>query len=332
MTDDIIESYEILGLNPGASRSMVKEAYRDLAKVWHPDRFAGDERLANKAQERLKDINTAYDRLDAYLDEHEARNQPGNASLSRPARPPAESDAPPVALPFPNLARTILSAAALVVSLGFVAVLVFMMSTSEGRQAASEQDIKYAEITTRQVRLEVEAERQAQAEALKLAAEAQKAALVRTQAAERRLQELEAARLDEEKARALERARRELAAARTASTEAEQQHQAAQRYASGKGVPQDNAAAFNLFLQAAEQGHVGAQLNLAFIYGTGRGVPKDMVEAYKWFTLAARQGDASAMSNLKHYEQQMAPLQIEEGRKRALEFVASHEPVSTKTP
>src|SRR4029079_18185020 len=39
----------------------LKAAHRDLAKVWHPDRFQHDPRLQEKAQEKLKEINEAYD-------------------------------------------------------------------------------------------------------------------------------------------------------------------------------------------------------------------------------------------------------------------------------
>ena len=53
----------VLGLGPGASAQEIKAAYRDLAKVWHPDRFAHDPRLQQKAQEQLKEINEAYGRL-----------------------------------------------------------------------------------------------------------------------------------------------------------------------------------------------------------------------------------------------------------------------------
>jgi len=36
---DINYAYEILGLEPGASQAQVKRAYRQLVKIWHPDRF-----------------------------------------------------------------------------------------------------------------------------------------------------------------------------------------------------------------------------------------------------------------------------------------------------
>lgn len=55
--------YELLGVRPGASRQELKAAYRDLTKVWHPDRFAHDPRLQQKAEEKLKEINKAYEQL-----------------------------------------------------------------------------------------------------------------------------------------------------------------------------------------------------------------------------------------------------------------------------
>jgi hypothetical protein len=63
MNDELTECYNRLGLSPGASSAEVKAAHRDLAKVWHPDRFLHDLRLQQKAQEKLKEINEAYDRL-----------------------------------------------------------------------------------------------------------------------------------------------------------------------------------------------------------------------------------------------------------------------------
>jgi uncharacterized protein YjbI with pentapeptide repeats len=56
----IARYYGILGLEPGASAEEVKQAWRDLAQVWHPDRFAGNERLRQKAQEKLTEVNEAY--------------------------------------------------------------------------------------------------------------------------------------------------------------------------------------------------------------------------------------------------------------------------------
>ena len=58
--------YRILGLPPGASQAEIKQAYRDLVQVWHPDRFAHDARLQQKAQNNLKRINEAFEVLLSY--------------------------------------------------------------------------------------------------------------------------------------------------------------------------------------------------------------------------------------------------------------------------
>jgi hypothetical protein len=57
------KAYDLLGVKPGVSNRELKAAHRDLAKVWHPDRFLHDPRLQEKAQEKLKEINEAYELL-----------------------------------------------------------------------------------------------------------------------------------------------------------------------------------------------------------------------------------------------------------------------------
>ena len=51
--------YKILGVDKGASNEEIKKAYRKLAKKYHPDLNPNDE----KAQEKFKDINEAYEVL-----------------------------------------------------------------------------------------------------------------------------------------------------------------------------------------------------------------------------------------------------------------------------
>ncbi|HWS56592.1 MAG TPA: J domain-containing protein, partial [Pyrinomonadaceae bacterium] len=63
MRDDLSECHELLGVAPGASAEELKAAHRDLVKVWHPDRFSHDPRLQQKAQEKLKEINEAFEAL-----------------------------------------------------------------------------------------------------------------------------------------------------------------------------------------------------------------------------------------------------------------------------
>jgi hypothetical protein len=82
--DELNKCYELLGVRPGASIQELKTAHRDLAKVWHPDRFAHDPRLQQKAQEKLKEINEAYNLLTAAK----------TGRRPRPTTPPAEAQPP----------------------------------------------------------------------------------------------------------------------------------------------------------------------------------------------------------------------------------------------
>lgn len=59
------DCYRRLDLAPGASDDEVKRAHRDLTKVWHPDRFGDDLALRTKAEENLKVINAAYQKIQA---------------------------------------------------------------------------------------------------------------------------------------------------------------------------------------------------------------------------------------------------------------------------
>ncbi|CAB5134267.1 hypothetical protein D3OALGA1CA_3431 [Olavius algarvensis associated proteobacterium Delta 3] len=60
--------YDILDLPTGATFDDAKRAYRDLASVWHPDRVsAKNPRLQKKAEERLKEINSAYQLLSSHV-------------------------------------------------------------------------------------------------------------------------------------------------------------------------------------------------------------------------------------------------------------------------
>jgi ferric-dicitrate binding protein FerR (iron transport regulator) len=57
------DCYRLLDLEPWASDEDVKAAYRDLTKVWHPDRFANDPSIRQRAEEKLKAINEAYETI-----------------------------------------------------------------------------------------------------------------------------------------------------------------------------------------------------------------------------------------------------------------------------
>lgn len=56
------DPYEILGVPQGASDDEIKTAYRELAKKYHPDNY-GDNPLTDLAQEKMAEINQAYDSI-----------------------------------------------------------------------------------------------------------------------------------------------------------------------------------------------------------------------------------------------------------------------------
>ena len=85
---DINRFYEILELEPGASLAEIKHAYRDLAFVWHPDRFAHNDRLQQKAQQRLTEINQAYEQLVLFLSQPELSSIEPEFSQPSPAPVP----------------------------------------------------------------------------------------------------------------------------------------------------------------------------------------------------------------------------------------------------
>ncbi len=59
MTPDVLRCLQQLELPPSASWDEVQNAYRDLIKVWHPDRFGSDERLRQRAEMKAKELNEA---------------------------------------------------------------------------------------------------------------------------------------------------------------------------------------------------------------------------------------------------------------------------------
>jgi hypothetical protein len=79
-------AYEVLGVPRDLAPDELRRAYRELVRVWHPDRFQGEPRLQAEATERLKEISAAYQ---AILSErrHAGSEAPGTATRRRRARP-----------------------------------------------------------------------------------------------------------------------------------------------------------------------------------------------------------------------------------------------------
>lgn len=66
----------------------------------------------------------------------------------------------------------------------------------------------------------------------------------------------------------------------------------------GKGVPKNQAAAFELFKACANKGHSGSQNNLGFMFEEGIGTKKDLKQAMTWYQKAADYNNANGVCNL----------------------------------
>lgn len=56
------DPYKVLGVSRDATDDEIKAAYRELAKKYHPDNYA-DNPLADLVEEKMKEINEAYDMI-----------------------------------------------------------------------------------------------------------------------------------------------------------------------------------------------------------------------------------------------------------------------------
>lgn len=57
-----MDPYEVLGVRKGASDEEIKAAYKDLVRKYHPDKYQNNP-LADLAEEKLQEVNEAYDML-----------------------------------------------------------------------------------------------------------------------------------------------------------------------------------------------------------------------------------------------------------------------------
>jgi curved DNA-binding protein CbpA len=86
------DALRTLGLERGASRNEIHDTYRDLVKVWHPDRFSYDGKLRGRAEEKLKEVNAAFQHLNSSLQNSSGDATPASAA-SRTKNPEAKTAA-----------------------------------------------------------------------------------------------------------------------------------------------------------------------------------------------------------------------------------------------
>ena len=80
------ECRRVLDVPADASPETIRQAYLDLVRVWHPDRFQTDERLRQVAGDHLREVNEAYEALKNYRPPERPCSRSEEASASGSAR------------------------------------------------------------------------------------------------------------------------------------------------------------------------------------------------------------------------------------------------------
>lgn len=70
--------YKVLGVPEGADKETIRKAYYELVKKYHPDQYANNP-LSDLAQEKMKEINQAYDML---MNQNSSKGGNGGGSAS----------------------------------------------------------------------------------------------------------------------------------------------------------------------------------------------------------------------------------------------------------
>jgi hypothetical protein len=83
---DVKRCFKVLEIKETDSLDEIKQAYRDLISIWHPDRYVQNPRLQEKATEKVKELNSAYN----YLVSHTSQIMMTDGSEKKPGKDPLQ--------------------------------------------------------------------------------------------------------------------------------------------------------------------------------------------------------------------------------------------------
>lgn len=84
---DVKRCFKVLEIKETDSLDEIKQAYRDLIAIWHPDRYAQNPRLQQKATEKVKELNSAYNYLVSHASKIKTSGGNGTHTAKDPFQP-----------------------------------------------------------------------------------------------------------------------------------------------------------------------------------------------------------------------------------------------------
>ena len=81
------EALQILELESLPNSEELRRAHRQMVRVWHPDRFPGDEALISKANEKTAQINEAFGVLRKLVEAHPPKPSPQEPTTRQDPQP-----------------------------------------------------------------------------------------------------------------------------------------------------------------------------------------------------------------------------------------------------
>ncbi len=279
--DECVRSFGVLGLEVDASPDDVRAAFRDFAKMFHPDKFPNeDPRLRLRAEQEFKKVRRAYDHISGHsngLGEPSLRSHHNSAQTTKEIIEAIDAMRRKVDAANEKM-RRVMDSEAFKVVMSKVEQQEAQHASSEAKREESSSNVYAAKLKGSSSGADAACEvgvsppSRLIVKRLLWISFTVVAIVIASWAGWSWLS--------------------------THPTTAQAQYVMGWKYTNGNGVERDDAEAVYWLRKAAEQGYANAQIDLARRYIEGRGITKDDAEAARWTRKAAEQGDEAGIYQL----------------------------------